>query len=169
MLCLQRNLSSVSLYVFPSSSAIVLKHHSTLQLSLLLNMCSRGTLLDSLNSSKKIPILFYRVPPIFLELGRICFGTPRLLNPTIVDDGKYVLINNLHAMGGICKEGCIWGFLIKFSFGLLQNLTSGTFGWMLEHSLYCAIIISDDENNDKEAIIECILYHLQNCIILHNI
>ena len=63
-------------------------------------------------------------------------------------------------MGGICKEGWLWGLLIKFFFGLHQNLTSGTFVWMLEHSLYCAVITADKDINNKEAIIECILYHL---------
>ena len=41
-----------------------------------------------------------------------------------------------HDMGLICKEGCICKFLINFSFGWLQNLTTGTFGWMLDHSSY---------------------------------
>ena len=29
------------------------------------------------------------------------------------------------------------------------------------------VIVSDDDSNDKEAIIECILYHIQNCKSLH--
>ena len=59
-------------------------------------------------------------------------------------------------------------FLIKFSFGWLQNLTSGTFGWMLEHSLHCAVIVAYGGINDKEAIIEYILCHIQNYRSLHN-
>ena len=72
-------------------------------------------------------------------------------------------------MGGICKEVWIWDFLIKFSFGWLQNLNSGTFGWMLENSLHCAFIVAYNGINDKEAIIECILYHLQNYRSLHTL
>ena len=48
---LQRNSSSLSLYFFPFSDAIVLKQHSALQFSWLLKMCSMGTLLASLYSS----------------------------------------------------------------------------------------------------------------------
>ena len=53
--CLQRNSTSLLLYDFSSSRALVLKHHSELQLSWLLNMCLRWTLLASLKSS----IVFY--------------------------------------------------------------------------------------------------------------
>ena len=112
-------------------------------------MCSIGTLLASLNSSIFFPVIFYHVSPIFIESESICFGAPTSLRPTIVEDEKNVLISKLHAMGGICKEGWLWDFLIKFSFGLLQKLTSGTFGWMLEHSKLFAFIVADDEINDK--------------------
>ena len=70
------------------------------------------------------------------------------MRPTFVQDRKYVISYNLHAMEGICKEGWIWDFLIKFSFGLLQNLTLGTFGWMLEHIFHCSVIVADDDIND---------------------
>ena len=63
------------------------------------------------------PIIFYRVPPIFLESESICFGAFTSTRPTFVDDEKYVLSYNLHVMGGIFKEGRIWDSLIKFSFG----------------------------------------------------
>ena len=53
--CLKLNSSYLSLYVFPSCDYLVLKHHSALKFSWLLNMCSRGTLLASLNPS----IVFY--------------------------------------------------------------------------------------------------------------
>ena len=96
---------------------IFLKHHYKLQLSLLLNMCSRGTLFASLKSSILFPIIFYRVLPIFLGLEIVYLGVSTSLNPTFVDDGKDMLSNNRHAMGGICKEGWLWYFLIKFSFG----------------------------------------------------
>ena len=89
------------------------------------------------------------------------------MSPTFVDDGKYVLINNLHKTGEICKEGCILDLIIKFSFGLLQKLTSGTFGWMIENISHCAVIVAYDDINYKEAIIECILYHLHHCRSLH--
>ena len=103
LFCLQQNSSSLLLYVFPSSDALVLKHYSALQLSWLLNMCSRGTLLASLNSSIFFPILFYRVPPTILESESICFGASTLPIPTFVDDGKDVLSYKLHVMRGICK------------------------------------------------------------------
>ena len=61
--CLQRNSSSLSLYVFPSSDALVLKYHYVLQFSWLLNMCSRGTLLASLNSSIVFSLLFLSCTP----------------------------------------------------------------------------------------------------------
>ena len=80
-------------------------------------MCSRGTLLASLNSSIVFPYFFYHVPLIFLESESICFGAPTLLIPTLFDDLKDVLSYNLHGMGGICKEGWLWDFLIQFSFG----------------------------------------------------
>ena len=70
-----------------------------------------------------LPIIFYHVPPIFLDSESICFGAPTLLSPTFVDDGKYVLSNKLHSMGRIYKKLLLWDFLIKFSFGCLQNLT----------------------------------------------
>ena len=40
---------------------------------------------------------------------------------------------------------------------------------MLDHSLHRAFIVADDDINDKEAIIEGILYHLQNCRSLHTV
>ena len=139
-----------------------------IQLSLLLNMYSRGTLLASLNSSIVLSsIIFYHVTPIFLESESIWFCASPFMSPTFSDYGKYVLRNNLNEMGGICKEGRLWVLIITFSFGLLQNLTSGNFGWMLEHISHCAVIVTENEINDKEAIIECILYHLQNCRSLH--
>ena len=49
--CLQRNLSFLLLYVFPFSDALVLKNHSSLQFSWLLNICSWGNLLAALNPS----------------------------------------------------------------------------------------------------------------------
>ena len=98
-------------------------------------------------------ILFYHLPPICLESEIIYFGAPTFLSPNFVDYGKYVLRKNLHGMGGIYKEGCLWDFLIKFSFGCLQNFTPGTFVWMIEYSSHCAVIVADDDNNDKEAII----------------
>ena len=79
-----------------------------------------------------------------------------------------MLSYNLHTMGGIYKEGWIWDFLINFSFWWLQNLTSGTFGCMIEHSSHCAVIVSDNEINYKEAITECIIYQLYNCRRIHN-
>ena len=63
------------------------------------------------------PIIFNHVPQIFLDLDSICFGATISLSPTFVDEGKHVLINNLHAMGGIWNEGWLWDFLIKVSFG----------------------------------------------------
>ena len=100
-----------------------------------------------------LPIIFYHVPPIFLESESICFGAPASLSPTLVDDGKYVLSYNLHAIGGICKKVWLWDFLIKFSFGCLQKFTLDTYGWMLEHISQCALIIADNVINDEEAII----------------
>ena len=114
-----------------------------------------------------LPILFYRLPPIFLDSEGICFGAPASLIPTFVDDGEYMFFNNLHAMGKVCKKGWLWDFCIKLYFGLLKSLTSGTFGLMLDHSSHCAAIVTDYDINDKEEIIECILYHLQNCRRLH--
>ena len=74
-------------------------------------------------------------------------------SPTLVDDGKYVLSYNLHAMGGICKEVWLWDFLIKFSFGCLQKLNLDTYGWMLEHISHCAFVVTDDDINDEKPII----------------
>ena len=56
--CLQSNSSSLLWYVFYYIDALVLKHKST-QLSWLLNMCSRRTLLASHNSSIVSPPLFF--------------------------------------------------------------------------------------------------------------
>ena len=71
-------------------------------------------------------------------------------------------------MGGIYKEGWLWDFRVKLSFGLLQNLTSGIFVRMLDNSLHCDVIVTYDDINDKKEIIECILHHLQNGRSLHN-
>ena len=67
-----------------------------------------------------LPIIFYHVPPIFIESESICFGAPTLMSPIFSDNGKDVLINNLHAMGRICKELWTWDFLIKISFRFLS-------------------------------------------------
>ena len=83
---------------------------------------------------KNKSIFFYHAPPIFLESEGICFCAPTSQIPTFFENGEDVFCNYLHAMGGICKEGYIWDSLINFSFGWIQNLTSGTFGWIIEHS-----------------------------------
>ena len=114
---------------------------------------SRWTLLAPLNSSIIFSYSFLSFSTNMSWVGVHCFGAPTFLSLTFVDDGKYVISYNLHAMGGVCKEGWIWGFLIKFSFRWIQNLSSGTFGWMLEHTLHGAVIIFDDVINDKKAII----------------
>ena len=81
--CLQQNSSSLSLYVFPYSNALVLNHHFSLQFSWMLNFCSIGTLLASLNSSIVFPLFcLYHIPPIFIESERICFGASTSVSPT---------------------------------------------------------------------------------------
>ena len=150
MVFLQLNSSSVSLYVFPYYDDLALKHHSAIKLSCLKNMCSRGTLLASLNSSNIFSVIFYHVSPIYLESESICFGVSTSLSPNFIDDGKDVLSYNLHAMGGICKEGWLWYFLVKFSFGRIRKLTLDTYGCMLLNSFHCAIIIAENDINDKE-------------------
>ena len=72
-------------------------------------------------------------------------------------------------MRGMCKKGWLWDFFIKFSFVWIQNLTSYTYRWMLDHISHCAVIVADDDINDKEAVIECILYHLQYSRSLYNV
>ena len=111
--------------------------------------------------------LFIVYPQSFFERKGVCFGAPESHIPTFVENGENVLCNYLHAMGGVRKEGWLGDIFMKLSFRLPKNLTSGTFGWMLEHSSHCAVIVADDDINDKEAIIEGILYHLQNCKSLH--
>ena len=116
---------------------------------------------------KFVSIIIYHIPPIFLEYERIWFGAYTSLRLTIVNNGKYVLSNKLHAMGGICREGWNRYFIIKFSFWWLHNLTSGTYWWIIEHSSYCAVIVTYNYINDKTAMKEWIFYHLQNCTSLH--
>ena len=74
------------------------------------------------------------------------------MGPTFFEDGNDVLSYNLHMMGGIFKEGWLWDFLIKFSFGCLQNFTPGTFVWMIEYSSHCAVIVADDDINDEKRL-----------------
>ena len=146
--CLHRNLPSISLHVFPSSYAIVLKHQSVIQFSWLLNICSRGTLLASLNSS----IFWYSFLSCRPNLSWVRYHLLwciHIAEPYFRWRWNDVISNNLHEMGVICKEIWIWDFLIKFSFGWLQILTSRIFGWMIENSLHCAVIVSDDDINDK--------------------
>ena len=112
LFCLQKNSSSLSLYVFPSSGFLFLENHSSLKISWWLNMCSGGTLLASLNFTFCFPF-FYHAPPIFLELESICFGVSTYLSLTFVNDGKDVLCYNLHSIGGICKEVWLKDFFIK--------------------------------------------------------
>ena len=54
---------SFSLYVFPYSGDLVLKHHFAIQFAWLLNMCSRGILLASLNSSTFFSLFFFIMYP----------------------------------------------------------------------------------------------------------
>ena len=63
LFCLQHNLSSVSLYVFPSLDSLVLKHQYAIQFSLLLNMFSRGTLHAWFYSSIVFPYYFLSCTP----------------------------------------------------------------------------------------------------------
>ena len=78
---LQRNSSSLSLYVFPSSDALILKHHSELQFLWMLNMCPRGALLASLNSSIFFPYYFLSCTPnIFWAGGHLLWCT-RITDP----------------------------------------------------------------------------------------
>ena len=95
---------------------------------------------------------FIMYPPICFEPEGICFGAPASQIPTFVDNGEDVFCNYLHAMGGVRKEGWIGDIFMKLSFWWLKNLTSGTFGWMLEHSSHRAVIVADNDINDKESI-----------------
>ena len=108
-------------------------HHSTLQLF--------------------FPILFYHFPPICLELECTALVHPHFWASLLSLMENMWLATIFMRWGGVCKEGWLWGFLIKFSFRWIQNLSSGTFGWMLEHTLHGAVIIFDDVINDKKAII----------------
>ena len=115
-------------------------------------MCSREIFLASLNSSIFF-YSFYHAPPICLESDIIWFGASASLRLTFVDSGKYVLSYNLHVMGVIYKEGWLLYLLLKFFFWWIQNLNLGTFVWMLDQNPHCAIIVSDDDINDKKLII----------------
>ena len=77
------------------------------------------------------------------------------------------LYSNFMWWEGSEKKVWLWDFLIKFSFGWLQNLILDTFGWMIEKSSHCSVIFSNDEINAKKSIIEWILYHLKNFISLY--
>ena len=68
--CLQHNSSSLLLYVFTSSDSLVLKHHSKLQLSWLLNMYLRVKLLTSLNSSIVFFLFFFIMYPKYFLIWR---------------------------------------------------------------------------------------------------
>ena len=57
----------------------------------MLNMCSRVTLLSSLNSSIFFSYYFYPAPPIFLELESIFFGASTSLSPTFAEDENMCL------------------------------------------------------------------------------
>ena len=70
-------------------------------------------------------------------------------------------------MGRVRKERWLGHIFMKLSFWWLKNLILGTFGWMLEHSSHCSVIVAYNDINDKETIIEGILYHLQNWRSLH--
>ena len=129
------------LYYLPYADALVLKHHSGLQLSRLLYICSIVTLLACHNSYQLFSIIIYHIPPIIFESESICFGAPKSLILTIVINGKCMLNRNFHAMGGICKEVWHWDLLVKFSFGWIYNLTLGTSWWTLEYSLHRAVIV----------------------------
>ena len=62
------------------------------------------------------PILLYHLPPILFEPEVIYFGAPASQITTFFDDGEDVFYNNLHAMGGICKEGWLGDIFMKLSF-----------------------------------------------------
>ena len=74
---LQHNPSSLSLYSFPSSGALVLKHHYSLHLSLLLNTCLIGTLLAFSNNSKLLLLLLF----IIYHQSFLIMRTSALLHP----------------------------------------------------------------------------------------
>ena len=97
---LQQDVSSLLLYSFPSSDALVLENHFALQLSWLLNMCSRRTLLICHNSSKKTYIILHHIPPILIDYYSIWCGASTSMSLTIVKNRKDVLTNNLNKMGG---------------------------------------------------------------------
>ena len=112
-------------------------------------------------------IIFYHVPPIYLKSESICVGAPTSLSTTFVDNWKYLLSNNLHAMVGIYKEWWLWYFLINFSFGWLQNLTSYTYGCILEHRSHFSFIIAyNREYHPKYVNFSCshLSYQLFNII-----
>ena len=152
LIVLQQNSSSLSLYIFTSYYALVLKHHFALQLSWFFkHVFKRNLTCLTQLFNYFFTIVFHYVPSIFIESESICFGASTSLSPTFIEVGKYVISYNLHDMGGICKEVWLWYLLINFCFGWLQNLTSGTFGWILGQKLHCAVIVTDDDINDKKS------------------
>ena len=94
------------------------------------------------------PIIFYHVPPIFLDKEGICFGAPSSHIPPFVEDGEDVFCNYLHVMGGIRKGVWLGDFCMKFSSQQIKKLTLGTFVWMLEHISHRAVIVADDKINE---------------------
>ena len=92
---LQRNLSCLSLYAFPSSNSRVLKHHYTLQLSWLFIMFLRGILLASLNSSIYFfPLFFIMYPQSFLILRASALVHPHCWALSLLTIEKMCLSTN---------------------------------------------------------------------------
>lgn len=61
-----------------------------------------------------VSILLYHMPPLIVESQRIWFRASTSLRLTITRNGKGVLSNNFHAMGGIFKERWHWYLIINF-------------------------------------------------------
>ena len=109
---------SLSLYVFPYSDALVLKPHAALQFSRLLNMCSRGNLIASLNSSIVFPFYLF-------DSESICFGALSSLSPTFVDNVKDVCLQLSSRDGRDLQEMMALGFPNQFFLWMFSELDTG--------------------------------------------
>ena len=97
----------------------------------------------------------------------IWFGASTLIFFWPIYEGKYLLGNKLHFMGGICREEYWWYIFIKLPFRWLDKLSMSTYWWMIDQSSYCVVIVTYDEINSKTAAVEWIFYHIQMCSRFH--
>ena len=165
---LKLNFSSLSFYSLPPSDDLVFNHHYALNLIWLLDMCSRGTLLACRNYSKLLSLFFFIIQPqYFLSLRASVLVYPHRWALPLITMVYMCLETTFMLQKGYTRKYVTGIYSSIFSFGEFRNfLWAAIDGWF-STAIIVLSLSPKITSMIKQRFVECILWHIKNCISLH--